>query len=41
MDDVNETASNGYQLLHLSSTTGAIKQAIGGWLDAFEGERST
>jgi len=41
MDDVNEKAANGYQLLHLGSTTGALQQAIEGWLDAFEGDRST
>lgn len=40
MDDVNEKASNGYQILHLGSTTGALQQAIEGWLDSFEGERS-
>jgi len=40
MDDVNAKASNGYQILHLGSTTGALQQAIGGWLDAFEGDRS-
>jgi len=40
MDDFNETAQNGYHILHLSSTTGALQSAIEGWLDAFEGERS-
>ncbi len=41
MDDVNEKAANGYQILHLGSTTGALQQVISGWLDGFEGERST
>ncbi|SFR63167.1 HpcH/HpaI aldolase family protein [Halogeometricum limi] len=41
MDDVNEKAANGYQLLHVGSTTGALKQAVTGWWDAFEGERPT
>ncbi|MDS0261461.1 aldolase/citrate lyase family protein [Haloarcula sp. S1CR25-12] len=40
MDDVNQKAGNGYQILHLGSTTGALKQAVSGWLDAFEGTRS-
>jgi 2-dehydro-3-deoxyglucarate aldolase len=40
MDDVNEKASNGYQILHLGSTTGALQQVVGEWLDAFEGERA-
>jgi 2-dehydro-3-deoxyglucarate aldolase len=39
MDDVNEKARNGYQLLNLGSTTGALKGAVTGWLDAYEGER--
>ncbi|WP_123533037.1 HpcH/HpaI aldolase family protein [Halosimplex salinum] len=40
MDDVNEKAENGYQLLHVGSTTGALKPAVTGWLDDFEGDRS-
>ncbi|EMA65553.1 HpcH/HpaI aldolase family protein [Halorubrum kocurii] len=34
MDDVNEKAENGYQILNLGSTTGAIEGAVTGWLDA-------
>ncbi|WP_436927241.1 HpcH/HpaI aldolase family protein [Halosimplex amylolyticum] len=41
MDDVNEKAENGYQILHVGSTTGALKSAVTGWLDGFEGSRST
>jgi len=40
MDDLNEKAVSGYQILHLGSTTGALQTAIEGWLDAFEGDRS-
>jgi 2-dehydro-3-deoxyglucarate aldolase len=40
MDDVNQKADNGYQILHLGSTTGALQATIGGWLDAFEGDRA-
>ncbi|MDS0283217.1 HpcH/HpaI aldolase family protein [Haloarcula onubensis] len=40
MDDVNEKAASGYQLLHLGSTTGALQQMVTEWLDAFEGDRS-
>ncbi|EMA59358.1 HpcH/HpaI aldolase family protein [Halorubrum lipolyticum] len=36
MDDVNEKASNGYQLLNLGSTTGALEGAVTEWLDASE-----
>jgi 2-dehydro-3-deoxyglucarate aldolase len=39
MDDVNEKATNGYDILHLGSTTGALKGVIEGWIDDFEGER--
>lgn len=39
MDDVNEKAEAGYQLLHLGSTTGALQGAAEKWLSAFEGER--
>lgn len=41
MDDVNEKAAQGYQLLHVGSTTGAVKSAVTGWLDGFDGERTT
>ncbi|AGN02425.1 HpcH/HpaI aldolase [Salinarchaeum sp. Harcht-Bsk1] len=37
MEDVNEKAADGYQLLHLGSTTGVLQTAVGDWLDAFEG----
>jgi len=39
MEDVNEKADNGYQIINLGSTTGALKGVATGWLDAFEGER--
>lgn len=39
MDDVNEKAENGYQILHVGSTTGALQNAVSGWLDGFEGAR--
>ena len=39
MDDVNGKATNGYDILHLGSTTGALKGVIEGWTDDFEGER--
>lgn len=41
MDDVNEKATNGYQLLNLGSTTGALKSTVTGWFDAYDGERSS
>ncbi|WP_227134663.1 HpcH/HpaI aldolase family protein [Halorubellus salinus] len=34
MDDVAEKAANGYQLLNLGSTTGALEQTVTGWLEA-------
>jgi 2-dehydro-3-deoxyglucarate aldolase len=37
MDDVNEKAEDGYQLLNLGTTTGALQRTITGWLDAYEG----
>ncbi|WP_178917877.1 HpcH/HpaI aldolase/citrate lyase family protein [Natronomonas gomsonensis] len=37
MDDVNEKAANGYQMLNLGSTTGALEQTVTGWFDAYEG----
>ncbi|RAW44612.1 aldolase [Halorubrum sp. 48-1-W] len=36
MDDVNEKASNGYQMLNLGSTTAALEGTVTGWLDAYE-----
>lgn len=39
IDDVNEKAANGYQILHIGSTTGALQNTIGGLLDEFAGER--
>ncbi|SFR85010.1 2-dehydro-3-deoxyglucarate aldolase [Halomicrobium zhouii] len=33
MDDANEKAQNGYQILNVGSTTGAVKAAAQGWLD--------
>ena len=39
MDDVNEKAANGYQILNLGSTTGALQRTVAGWLDAYVGER--
>jgi 2-dehydro-3-deoxyglucarate aldolase len=39
MDDVNEKVADGYQLLHLGSTTGALQEAVEGWFDAYEGDR--
>ncbi len=40
MDDVNEKAQSGYQILHVGSTTGAVQNAVRGWLEEFDGERS-
>ncbi|WP_396613545.1 HpcH/HpaI aldolase/citrate lyase family protein (plasmid) [Haloferax sp. S1W] len=39
IDDVNEKAANGYQMLNLGSTTGALQQTVTGWFDAYTGER--
>ena len=39
MDDVNQKAQNGYQMLNLGSTTGAVKGVVEGWFDAFDGDR--
>jgi 2-dehydro-3-deoxyglucarate aldolase len=33
MDDANEKAEKGYQILNVGSTTGAVKAAAQGWLD--------
>jgi len=40
MEDVNEKASEGYQMLNLGSTTAALQSAVTDWLDAYEGERA-
>ncbi|WP_144797245.1 HpcH/HpaI aldolase family protein [Halorubrum depositum] len=34
--DVDEKVANGYQLLNVGSTTGALKGAVTDWLDGFE-----
>ena len=36
MDDVNEKASSGYQIINLGSTTGALQSAVSSWFDAYE-----
>ncbi|GAB7009471.1 HpcH/HpaI aldolase family protein [Halorubrum trueperi] len=36
MDDVNEKATNGYQILNLGSTTGALEKTVTSWFDAYE-----
>jgi len=40
MDDVNEKAANGYQILNVGSTTSALQGTVSSWLDAFEGDRA-
>ncbi|CQH62153.1 HpcH/HpaI aldolase family protein [Halobacterium hubeiense] len=35
MDDAAAKAENGYQILNLGSTTGALKEVVTGWLDEF------
>ncbi|MBZ6493741.1 HpcH/HpaI aldolase family protein [Natrinema longum] len=37
MDDVNEKAENGYQLLNVGTTTGALRSSVSGWLDDYDG----
>ncbi|WP_121822031.1 HpcH/HpaI aldolase family protein [Halostella salina] len=37
MDDANEKAANGYQLLNLGSTTAALQGAVSSWFEAYEG----
>ncbi|MDG5821648.1 aldolase/citrate lyase family protein [Natronococcus sp. A-GB7] len=37
MDDVNEKAESGYQILNLGSTTGALGGAVRSWLNEYEG----
>ncbi|WP_458190510.1 HpcH/HpaI aldolase family protein [Haladaptatus sp. NG-WS-4] len=39
MDDVNEKANSGYQLLNLGSTTGALQQVVSSWFDAYDASR--
>lgn len=39
IDDVNEKATNGYQMLNLGSTTGVLEQTVTGWFDAYESDR--
>lgn len=41
MDDVNEKAKAGYQILNLGSTTGALQGVVRSWLDDYEGASST
>ena len=36
MDDINQKATNGYQILNLGSTTGALEQTVTGWFDDYE-----
>ena len=38
MDDVNEKAEMGYQLLNLGSTTGALRTTVTEWLDGYDPE---
>lgn len=40
IDDVNEKAANGYDMLNLGSTTGALKGVVTDWFDAYTGERT-
>jgi len=39
IDDVDEKAANGYQILNLGSTTGALEQTVTNWLASAETER--
>ena len=36
-DDVNEKVEQGYQILNLGSTTGAVKRTVSSWFDGYEG----
>ncbi|PAU83236.1 aldolase [Halorubrum salipaludis] len=36
VDDADEKATEGYQILNLGSTTGALQKTVSGWLDAYE-----
>ncbi|GAB7095269.1 2-keto-3-deoxy-L-rhamnonate aldolase [Halolamina litorea] len=40
IDDVNEKAANGYDMLNLGTTTGALKGVVTDWFDAYTGERT-
>jgi 2-dehydro-3-deoxyglucarate aldolase len=40
MDDVNEKAANGYQILNLGSTTGVLRTVVRGWLEEFDSGRA-
>ncbi len=37
MDDVNEKAESGYQILNIGSTTGALQGTVQSWLDEYGG----
>jgi 2-dehydro-3-deoxyglucarate aldolase len=37
IEDVNEKADSGYQILNLGSTTGAVEQVVTSWLDDYSG----
>ncbi|WP_254535143.1 HpcH/HpaI aldolase family protein [Halomarina litorea] len=39
MDDVNRKVADGYRLLNLGSTTGALQGVVNGWFDDFDGDR--
>ncbi len=39
MDDVNEKVEDGYRMLNLGSTTGALRGVVENWFDAYDGER--
>ncbi|WP_254529293.1 HpcH/HpaI aldolase family protein [Natrinema gelatinilyticum] len=36
MNDVNRKAGNGYQLLNIGTTTGALQSSVTGWLDDYD-----
>lgn len=38
MDDVNEKADSGYQILNLGSTTGALTQVVTSWFDDYQAD---
>jgi 2-dehydro-3-deoxyglucarate aldolase len=40
MDDVNRKVEDGYRMLNLGSTAGALQAAVGDWLDQYDGDRS-
>jgi 2-dehydro-3-deoxyglucarate aldolase len=39
MDDVNQKVTDGYQILNLGSTTGALEGAVEGWIEAYDGQQ--